>query len=142
MCGSASDHNTYFATRNSSSLLWTSDKSYHPSPSESPERYTRFIISMILSHAYGARLQHLPERNMHVSESPHPSSRVAARRNFAAHVPSRNLQSFSSSGRHNYAYYFCTSWATACICSVPSALLQAALEDIVAIFDAGEMMNL
>jgi len=84
---------------------------------------------------------------MHVSESPRPSSRfprdsVAAPSNFAAHVPSHNLRSFSSSGRHNYAYYFCTSWATACIYSAPSALLQATLEDILAFFDAGEMMNL
>jgi len=37
MCGSASDHNTYFATRNSFSLLWTSDKPYHLTPSETPE---------------------------------------------------------------------------------------------------------
>jgi len=78
---------------------------------------------------------------------PHPSSHffrdsVAARSNFAGHVPSHNLQSFLSSGRRNYAYYFCTSLATACISSAPSALLQAALEDIIAFFDVGEMMNL
>ena len=84
---------------------------------------------------------------MHVREEPHPSSyffrdSVAAHNNFACHVPSHNLQSFLSSGRRNYAYYFCTSLATACICSAPSELLQAALEDIVAFFDAGEMMDL
>ena len=130
---------TYFATRNNSSLLWTSDKPYHPSPSESPERYMRLKISRILSHAYGARLKFDTCQTRATNTSSHfLRDNVAARSNFAGHVPSHNLQSFSSSGRQNYSYYFCTSWATAYICSVPSALLQAALEDIMALCDAAE----
>jgi len=31
---------------------------------------------------------------------------VATRSDFAGHVPSRNSRLFSSSGQHNYAYYF------------------------------------
>jgi len=88
----------------------------------------------------------LAKKNAHQWE-PHPSSHffrdsVATRRNFAGHVSSHNFQSFLSSGRRNYAYYFCISLATTCICSAPSALLQAILEHIMAFFDAGEMMNL